>query len=249
MAGVADWPAWATARVQVRPADPQWQRRGEVLRHELDLTLARWLMAPVEHVGSTAVPGLAAKPVLDLQAAVANLGCAPAVAEVLAGSGWHLVPPELDARPWRRFLVQVGDGMRVAHLHLLTANSKRWGEQLAFRDALRNDPGLRSGTPRSSSSWRSSTPTTERRTPRPRPTSSASRWARVRSSPRAVPQQERQLGRRAAPKRSGLTRRVRQLQAAGRRPPRRRLRTRRWVRTQGTRRTDGDRRPLRGRSL
>lgn len=72
--GVADWPAWATARVEVRPADPRWQRLGDGLRCELDLALARWLIAPVEPVGSTAVPGLAAKPVLDLQAAVADLG-------------------------------------------------------------------------------------------------------------------------------------------------------------------------------
>jgi len=128
--------------VDVRPADPQWQRLGEVLRRELDVALARWLVAPVEHVGSTAVPGLAAKPVLDLQAAVADLGCAPAATEALAGRGWHLVPPELDARPWRRFLVQVVDDVRVAHLHLLTADSERWGEQLTFRDALRGDPGL-----------------------------------------------------------------------------------------------------------
>jgi len=139
---VGDWPAWATARVEVRPADPQWQRLGPALRCELDLALARWLIAPVEHVGSTAVPGLAAKPVLDLQAAVADLGCAPAIAEALTGSGWHLVPPELDVRPWRRFLVQVVDEVRIAHLHLLTMNSERWGEQLAFRDALRGAPGL-----------------------------------------------------------------------------------------------------------
>ena len=131
------------ARVEVRPADPQWQRLGAALRGELDLALARWLVAPVEHVGSTAVPGLAAKPVLDLQAAVADLGCAPAVAEAVAGSGWHLVPPEFDVRPWRRFLVQVVvDDARVAHLHLLVGNSERWGEQLAFRDALRAEPGL-----------------------------------------------------------------------------------------------------------
>jgi len=139
---VADWPAWATARVEVRPADPQWQRLGDELRCELDSALARWLTAPVEHVGSTAVPGLAAKPVLDLQAAVADLGCAPEVAEALAGSGWHLVPPELDVRPWRRFLIQVVDDERVAQLHLLLVNGERWGEQLAFRDALRRDPGL-----------------------------------------------------------------------------------------------------------
>jgi GrpB-like predicted nucleotidyltransferase (UPF0157 family) len=132
---------WATERVEVRPADPEWQRLGEGLRGELDVTLARWLVAPVEHVGSTAVPGLAAKPILDLQAAVADLDCAAAVAEAL-GSGWHLVPPDLDARPWRRFLVQVVDDVRAAHLHLLTADSKRWTEQLGFRDALRRDPGL-----------------------------------------------------------------------------------------------------------
>lgn len=140
---MADWPTWATAGVEVSPPDPQWQRLGERLREEIDVVLARWLTARVEHVGSTAVPGLAAKPILDLQAAVDDLGCAPAVAAILAGRGWHLVPPELDARPWRRFLVQAAGGVRVAHLHLMTAGSTRWTEQLAFRDALRADPELR----------------------------------------------------------------------------------------------------------
>ncbi len=138
---MAHWPAWAIERVEIHPANPKWQRLGERLSRELEVALARWLVAPVEHVGSTAVPGLAAKPILDLQAAVADLDCAPVVAETL-GDGWHLVPPELDARPWRRFLVQVVDDVRVAHLHLLTADSERWAEQLAFRDALRRDPGL-----------------------------------------------------------------------------------------------------------
>ena len=134
---------WATAPVEVRPADPRWQRLGERLREELDGALAAWLSGPVEHVGSTAVPGLPAKPVLDLQAAVADFSCAPAVAEVLAGSGWHLVPPELDVRPWRRFLVQALRDVRVAHLHLLLVGSERMTEQLAFRDALRADDSLR----------------------------------------------------------------------------------------------------------
>lgn len=140
---MTSWPAWATARVEVQPADPQWQRLGERLREELDVSLAPWLGAPVQHVGSTSVPGLPAKPVLDLQAAVLDLDCADAVAEALAGQGWHLVPRELDARPWRRFLVQAVHDVRVAHLHLLAVGSPRWFEQLAFRDALRADPDLR----------------------------------------------------------------------------------------------------------
>ncbi len=138
---MTDRPAWATEPVEVLPADPGWQRLGEELCRTVEGTLARWLVAPVEHVGSTAVPGLAARPVLGLQAAVADLGCAPAAALAL-GDDWHLVPADLDARPWRRFLVHVVDDARAAHLHLLPAGSERWAEQLAFRDALRRDPGL-----------------------------------------------------------------------------------------------------------
>ena len=137
-----DWPAWATEQVHVQAWQSEWPRRGAQLCAELDAALASWLVAPVEHVGSTAVPGLAAKPVLDVQAVVLDLARAGEVAEVLAPSGWHLVPAGLDARPWRRFLVQVVDGHRAAHLHLLLAAGERWREQLAFRDALRADPAL-----------------------------------------------------------------------------------------------------------
>lgn len=139
---MSEWPAWAMEQVQVQTPRPVWQRQGGRLCRRLDAMLARWLLAPVEHVGSTAVPGLSAKPVIDVQAAVSDLDCADAVAEVLAPARWHLVPAELDARPWRRFLVQVLDGHRAAHLHLLPGGSARWGEQLAFRDALRADPAL-----------------------------------------------------------------------------------------------------------
>lgn len=139
---MSDWPAWATEQVQVQPPHEEWQRRGHQQCRQLDAALARWLVAPVEHVGSTAVPGLAAKPVIDVQAAVVDLDCAGAVAEVLEPAGWHLVPADLDARPWRRFLVQVVDGRRAAHLHLLPAGSPRWAEQIAFREALRADPAL-----------------------------------------------------------------------------------------------------------
>ncbi|WP_166518250.1 GrpB family protein [Candidatus Blastococcus massiliensis] len=128
--------------MQVRESQKGWQRRGEQLCRQLDVTLAPWLVASVEHVGSTAVPGLAAKPITDVQAAVLELECADTIADVVAPFGWHLVPAELDARPWRRLLVQVVDEHRAAHLHLLPAGSARWSEQLAFRDALRADPVL-----------------------------------------------------------------------------------------------------------
>ncbi len=139
---VTNSPAWATETVEVRPPDPAWQDNGEREREALQASLAPWLVAPVEHVGSTAVPGLAAKPILDFQAAVADLGAVALIAEKLALVGWYYVPPELDQRPWRRFFVKVSGGRRAAHLHIMAAGTPRWDEQLAFRDALRADPGL-----------------------------------------------------------------------------------------------------------
>lgn len=139
---MGQWPRWATEQVHVQDPLQTWGEHGGRLCRELDDRLAPWVEASVEHVGSTAVPGLAAKPIIDVQAAVLDLECASEVAEALAAEGWHLVPSELDARPWRRFLVRVVDEQRVAHLHLLPVGSSRWFEQLAFRDVLRANPAL-----------------------------------------------------------------------------------------------------------
>jgi GrpB-like predicted nucleotidyltransferase (UPF0157 family) len=136
------WAGWATEPVVVVDHDPAWADRGVTERDLLQPLLRTWLTGDLEHVGSTAVPGLAAKPVIDLQAPVADLRAADAIAGVVAPHHWHQVPPELDQRPYRRFFVKVLDGQRVAHLHVMTTGSSRWHQQLAFRNALRADPAL-----------------------------------------------------------------------------------------------------------
>lgn len=136
------WPAWATERVEIAPYDPSWPHRASLHIAHLHRLLARWLVLPIEHVGSTAVPGLPAKPVVDLQAAVVDLAVTAEITERLVPVGWHLVPAELDQRTWRRLFVLPEDDRRVAHLHVMTHYSRRWHEQLVFRDALRADPDL-----------------------------------------------------------------------------------------------------------
>ena len=136
-------PAWAVEAVYVSPPDPDWGRQGVALASRVQDLLAPWLLEPVEHVGSTAVPGLPAKPVLDLQAVVADLRVTEQAAEALAGDGWAYVPPELDGRDLRRFFVRVVDGHRAAHLHLMTPAEPDRLRQRAFRDALRADASLR----------------------------------------------------------------------------------------------------------
>jgi GrpB-like predicted nucleotidyltransferase (UPF0157 family) len=101
-----------------------------------------WLHGHVEHIGSTAIPELAAKPIIDLQAPVQDLAVAEPIAPVLAAHDWHYVDPDLDQRPHRRFFVKVVAGRRAAHLHLMTASSPRWRQQLTFRNTLRTRPEL-----------------------------------------------------------------------------------------------------------
>lgn len=139
--------AWAYARPVIEPYDPQWAAWARHLRSRLTEVLRPWLSAPAEHVGSTAVPGLAAKPIIDLMVGVVDLDTTVTQAhDVLAADGWCYVPVELDGRDWRRFFVWPDESgtRRVAHLHLLAAGDPRWHDQLAFRDALRTNSGLAS---------------------------------------------------------------------------------------------------------
>ncbi|MEV6242897.1 GrpB family protein [Lentzea sp. NPDC051838] len=136
-------PEWAFERAEVRPHDPSWSLRAQAESAELTKLLTPWLEAEVEHVGSTAVPGLAAKPIIDLMASVADLDIVVDQAN-LSTRGWRYVPPELDQRPWRRFFVKpdATGRHREAHLHLIQRGHHRWTDQIRFRDALRSDETL-----------------------------------------------------------------------------------------------------------
>lgn len=136
------WPGWANDTIALVAADPEWQSQGQRLRDTVEVLLAPWLTAHIEHVGSTAVPGLAAKPIIDLQAAVNDLDDAESMAAALGPHDWHYVAPHLDQRPWRRFFVKVANERRVAHLHIMIGDDPRWHQQLAFRDTLRADSSI-----------------------------------------------------------------------------------------------------------
>lgn len=99
MSSEQSWPAWATESVNVVEPDPSWAVRGEQERNHLETLLAPWLVARIEHVGSTAVPDLPAKPIIDLQAAVGDLADSDPIAAALVPHDWHYIDPELDQRP------------------------------------------------------------------------------------------------------------------------------------------------------
>lgn len=100
--------------------------------------------ADLEHIGSTAVPGLCAKPVLDLLLGVAALEQAEALIPALAGIGFRYRPEHEAQIPQRRYFVRdAGHGPRV-HLHAVVRGGTLWMQHLRFRDRLRENGEWRS---------------------------------------------------------------------------------------------------------
>jgi GrpB-like predicted nucleotidyltransferase (UPF0157 family) len=100
-------------------------------------------VADLEHVGSTAVPGLRAKPVIDILAAVHDECRLDAVVGRLAGIGYLYTPEAERDDPSRRVFRKGPADMalpRTHHLHLAERDGHYWRRLIAFRDRLRAHP-------------------------------------------------------------------------------------------------------------
>ncbi|MEI2468732.1 GrpB family protein [Peribacillus frigoritolerans] len=94
-----------------------------------------------EHIGSTSVMGLGAKPILDIMAGVQHLAEADAFIEPLKSIGYEFVPHK--EFPERRFFRKGQWRAGTHHLHIYRFGSEQWKNQLSFRDYLRSHPDVR----------------------------------------------------------------------------------------------------------
>ena len=138
-----NWPVWATEKVEIAEPDINWQIKGKKLIAELKKSLKEFNITNIEHIGSTAVPGLPAKPIIDIMAKVSSFDKTGQVEITLEPFGWNYVPHELDQNEWRRFFVKVENNKRTAHLHLVLNDSSRWDEHIKFRNILISNPALK----------------------------------------------------------------------------------------------------------
>lgn len=97
----------------------------------------------MHHVGSTSVPGLCAKPILDLMVSVPNFEDSLALVPELEQLGYEFRPDE--EIPGRRFFRRFNGILRTHHLSLAEPSSHFHVRTLAFRDALRANPELAAG--------------------------------------------------------------------------------------------------------
>jgi GrpB-like predicted nucleotidyltransferase (UPF0157 family) len=120
----------------------EFERTATELRSVLEGDDAAGLV--IEHIGSTAVPGLCAKPVIDIAVGVTSLHVIEALMPRLRGLGFRYRPEHEAEIPERRYFVRdPGSRLRI-HLHALVVGGMLWRRHLAFRDALRRDDRLAS---------------------------------------------------------------------------------------------------------
>jgi len=118
--------------------DPNWPTLYEKEKDHILEAIGHKVLA-IEHMGSTAVPGLGAKPIIDIMAGVGGKGDADECLLPLQKIGYTDVTPEPDNSEWFYCL---GKGAHSVgyHLHLVKFPSDRWNRQLFFRDYLRSHP-------------------------------------------------------------------------------------------------------------
>lgn len=132
-----------TARkpIVVAPYSEEWPLQFAEVHSELLRTFSPHHIA-VEHIGSTSVPGLSAKPVIDVLAGADSVRAIEQKIEVLERIGYKYVARYEDAFPMRRYFVRAADSSSRVNLHAVVFGSQFWVEHLAFRDALRSNPSL-----------------------------------------------------------------------------------------------------------
>ncbi|WP_333596920.1 GrpB family protein [Chryseobacterium flavum] len=146
--------------------NPDWRIQFESIQNELNGTIG-FLNPQIEHIGSTSVEGLSAKPIIDIMIGVKDEKELDKVPSLLAGKEYIYYEKYNEDMPYRRFFIKlntfphslgfpeiIGPGdvipqklhdhsLRIAHIHVIPVSSEHWLRHIAFRDYLRAHPEVR----------------------------------------------------------------------------------------------------------
>jgi len=127
-------------RIVVRDADPQWPKQFQEIAAYLSPFIADSIVR-IEHVGSTSVPGLAAKPIIDIDVVVANEEQVPIVLGLIESAGYRWVG-DLTVKGREAFEPMDTGPLASHHLYLVVENNRAHADHWLLRDALLDDPEL-----------------------------------------------------------------------------------------------------------
>ncbi|HET7378881.1 MAG TPA: GrpB family protein [Gaiellales bacterium] len=136
--------------ITIADPDPAWAAEFLVISERLMEAAGREGVLRIDHVGSTSVPGLPAKDVIDVQITVADDGSLTAVPDALAARGWrrsadisrdHQVTGlPADLTEWRKVVLSEPEGERRVNVHVRIHGRANQRYALLFRDFLRTHP-------------------------------------------------------------------------------------------------------------
>lgn len=132
--------------VAIAPYDPSWPRLFEAEKTALLGTLPAGIIRRIEHFGSTAVPRLWAKPIIDMLVEVSSLGeTKRVIVPILEGRGydysWRASHGESGPPFYAWFIKRNRNGKRTHHIHMVEAHFDHW-DRLLFRDYLIAHPDV-----------------------------------------------------------------------------------------------------------
>ena len=123
-------------KIIIKSYDPKWPQLFEAERDTLMEAIGHYV-SEIEHVGSTAVPGLAAKPVIDIMVGLRRLLDAQDCIMPIEAMGYEYVPEFENEFPERRYFRKSTSGKRTHQIHMVEIGSDFWKRHLRFRDHLR----------------------------------------------------------------------------------------------------------------
>ena len=126
-----------TRKVEVVPYHPEWPEKFSAEAGALKVVFAKELLS-IHHFGSTSVPGISAKPIIDILLIVRDIDAVDALAPRLEALGYHAVGEY--GIPGRRFFYKGTDDMRSHHLHVYENGNPHILRHLVFRDYMRSHP-------------------------------------------------------------------------------------------------------------
>lgn len=153
-------------KVTFEKYNPFWKNQFQSIKNELEKSIG-FLNSQIEHIGSTSVEGLSAKPIIDIMIGVKDESELNKVPPLLQGKDYVYYEKYNEDMPYRRFFIKLTDKpqnlgfpeiiysedeipdelhnhhLRIAHIHVIPVSSEHWLRHMAFRDYLRTHSEVR----------------------------------------------------------------------------------------------------------
>lgn len=128
-----------SAAIEIAQYDVRWPAMFDEEKSKLQAIAGEYLTGSIEHIGSTSVNGLMAKPVIDIMFGVSSLEASVSAIEKIKQYGYCHSPYKQEVMHW---FCKPSEHVRTHHLHLVPFESTLWHQRIKFRDILRQNPDV-----------------------------------------------------------------------------------------------------------